>query len=153
MTNSDDRSYVPVNPAGPDRVQAADGSDLPPPAVLTWYRVFCVAMALVYGLLILMGLVMLIAPAMLKGVLSSAGNGKEVDTVVNMVMGGVYVVLGLVFGALYLVGAFLPPRPWTWVTGIVLIALSFTNCCCIPFAIPVLIFWIMPETKTYFQRA
>ena len=68
----------------------------------------------------------------------------------NMVAGVIYAVMGIVFFLLYLAGVFLPVRRWSWVAGLVLIALSFTSCCCVPAAVPLLIFWIEPETKAWF---
>jgi hypothetical protein len=34
----------------------------------------------------------------------------------------------------------------------VLICIGMNSCCLLPASIPLLIFWIKPETKTYFGR-
>ena len=36
--------------------------------------------------------------------------------------------------------------------GIVMMAISMTSCCFLPFAIPLLIYWLKPETRAYFGR-
>ena len=45
---------------------------------------------------------------------------------------------------------FLPKKPWVWVYGIVAVCVGLPNCCFLPLSIPVLIFWLRPETKQYF---
>ena len=54
--------------------------------------------------------------------------------------------------AAFSAGIFLPPRLWVWIYGIVLIAVGFTSACCIPFCVPLLIYWLKPEAKAYFGR-
>ncbi len=121
-----------------------------PPPVILWYRVFCGGMTVLYLLLLLLGLFMIVAPALLMGALESVRVESMPEQIGNMVMGVVYAVLGFVFFMIYLAGACLPVRRWSWVAGLVLIALSFTSCCCLPVAVPLLIFWITPETKAWF---
>jgi hypothetical protein len=55
-------------------------------------------------------------------------------------------LIGAMFGA----APFLPKRRWVWIYDLVLICLSFTGCC-IAFGIPLLIFWLKPETKAFFN--
>jgi len=50
------------------------------------------------------------------------------------------------------VGVFLPREPWAWIYGIVTIGIGMTSCATLPFCIPLLIFWIKPETKAYFDQ-
>jgi uncharacterized membrane protein len=154
MTEHDDRPYIPVDRTGNTYLQSEPSNNPASPAVLAWYKAFCFAMALTNGLLIVLGLFMMISPAVFREFMNTSGSSMEsVDQAMNMVLGGVYVILGLFCAIVYLAGAFLPARPWAWVVGIVLIALSFTSCCCIPFSIPLLIYWIKPEAKSYFHAS
>lgn len=111
------------------------------PPVWNWYAAYCFAMAFLYLLCVVMGFVFLFAdPAELE---MDAGGAK--------VMGGMFVVLGLSLGALFGAGPLLPLRKWAWVVGMVLICIGLTSMCCLPAAIPLLIFWLKPETKRYYN--
>lgn len=63
----------------------------------------------------------------------------------------VLAVGGLSFGGFYAIAAMIPRRPWRWTVGLVAICLGLTGCTA-PFAIPLLIFWVKPETKAAFGR-
>ncbi len=47
----------------------------------------------------------------------------------------------------------LPAKPWVWVYNLIIICLGLTSCCFLPATIPLLIHWIKPETKAWFNRA
>lgn len=113
----------------------------PRPAVWPWYVAFCAAMALMWLILVFLGLSFI-----LTGPPNSDMSPDEAR-----VMGLIFVVLGAALMAPYVAAPFLPRRRWAWVLGIVLIALSMTGTCCLPAAIPLLIFWVKPETKAFFN--
>jgi len=69
-----------------------------------------------------------------------------------VVYGVVLLVLGLPCLILSAIPIFLPPKPWVWVWILVLIAFGMTSFFCLPVAIPLLIFWIKPETKRYYGK-
>jgi hypothetical protein len=46
----------------------------------------------------------------------------------------------------------LPRRPWVWVYDMVVICIGLTSCCIMPAALPLLIYWIKPEVKAWFQQ-
>jgi hypothetical protein len=46
----------------------------------------------------------------------------------------------------------LRPQPWLWTYDLVIICLGMTSACFLPACIPLLIFWLKPETKHYFGR-
>jgi hypothetical protein len=50
------------------------------------------------------------------------------------------------------VALLLPPRPWTWIYHLVIICFGMTSACCIPMCVPLVIFWLKPDTKAYFGR-
>lgn len=116
-------------------------SGLEKPAVWKWYAAYCVAMALMYLVCVLMGLVFIFGdPAAL-----------EMDPGGAKVVGAIFIVMGLVLAALFGAGPLLPRRTWAWVFGIVLIALGMGSMCCLPATVPLLIWWLKPETKAYFR--
>jgi cell division protein FtsW (lipid II flippase) len=118
----------------------------PQPAVVTWYRVYCVATAILYLVLAIFGIVLLVIdPSLL-------GSKTDLDPMEITIQAIVFLVLGLPLFLAYLTAVFLPAKPWNWIVGMVLICIGLTSCCCLPATIPLLIFWIKPETKTYFGR-
>jgi hypothetical protein len=60
--------------------------------------------------------------------------------------------LGAALAVVFAVALFLPRRRWNWIVGIVIIALGMTSCCFAPFLIPLIVYWVKPETKAYFGR-
>ena len=118
---------------------------LPPgvaPPVLLWFRIYAGLLAALYGFLFLMGMFIVVAGA------SGEMGMNEGEA---LIIGAVYTVMGAVLGGAYVVGAVCPRRGWTWIFVIVLLALSMTSLCCLPAAIPILIYWIKPETKHWFM--
>ena len=112
------------------------------PAVWTWYVVYCVAMAILYLFVIGAGIfLLLVDPAWL-----------EEDAMLLRVEGVLFLGLGLVLMVIFAIAPFLPKKPWVWIYGIVLIGLGMTSACCLPATIPLLIFWIKPETQQFFGR-
>jgi hypothetical protein len=119
----------------------------PPPIrlpVITWYKVYCAFMALLYLFVVVMGLVFLVL-----GLTQTRVGKSDFEMVL---LGVLYGGLGFVFLVPYVVALFLRPRPWVWIFGMVLICIGMNSCCLLPACIPLLIFWIKPETKTYFGR-
>ena len=99
-------------------------------------------MTALYLLLLAMGVVLLaMDPATLENAPAEA-----------TIMGVVFVLLGLALGAGFGFGLALPKRPWGWIYGLVLIAIGMTSMCTLPATIPLLIYWLKPETKLFFGR-
>ena len=114
----------------------------PQPAVMTWYKVYCVLMALLYLICIVGGILFITAgPA-----------DRDMSPAEARMLGGIMFFMGIVLAIPFLFGAFLPRKPWAWVFGLVLICIGLTSLCCMPVSIPLLIHWIKPETKFYFGR-
>ena len=61
-----------------------------------------------------------------------------------------YSCLGFVFMIPFAATPFLPRRPWAWIFGIVMIALTMTSLCCLPLAIPILIQFVKQDVKRYY---
>lgn len=124
------------------------------PKVVKWFKVYCWVLAVLYLFVVLAGLLQIILGIVFSGdpeYLASCSN-EDMPPVVMMIMGGVFLSMGLVLLVLSLMGVFLTPRPWVWVFSLVLICLGMTSACFLPFCIPLLLFWIKPETKDYYGR-
>lgn len=113
------------------------------PKIWPWYVAYCIALALVYFLLLVGGIVLVFFFDLLPP-----------EEKIGLSFAAVFsIVLGLVFAAAFAAGPFLPKKPWVWIYGIVLICIGMTSACCLPASIPLLIFWIKPETKIFFGRS
>jgi hypothetical protein len=44
------------------------------------------------------------------------------------------------------------PRPWLWTYDLIVICAGMTSLCFLPASIPLLIFWMKPEIKSYFGK-
>jgi hypothetical protein len=128
------------NPQGPARETELGKK------VWFWYRVYCAAMALMYLCVAIIGVITLYA-----GIDISKQGGQESGGKI-MLIGGLYVALGIIFAIPYGISPFLPRKPWHWIYGIVLISIGLTSCLCLPACIPLLIFWLKPEAKWMFGK-
>lgn len=122
--------YGPPTPAGP-------------PGVLIWYKIFCAFNALMYLVILLLGVAMFLAPGLAEEL---GDEGAEL-----YVTGGLFVAMGALLAVPYALPLFLPPTKGAWILGIVLIAVSMTSCCFLPVAIVLLIYWINENTRGYFE--
>ena len=109
---------------------------------MTWYKVYCVLMALLYLFCVVAGVFLIIA----------APADRDMSSEEARLLGGIMLFMGIALAIPFVIGAFLPQKPWAWVFGLVLICIGLTSVCCMPVTIPLLIHWIKPETKFYFGR-
>jgi len=130
--------YQPPQYAPPPAAYLVPGQK---PAVWTWYVIYCVVMALLYLVLVVLG------AALLFGGKHLAEN--EGDEVGFMIMGFVYLALGSVLFLLYAAAPLLPHNKFAWIYGFVTIGLGLTSCCTLPFSIALLIYWLKPDLKAY----
>jgi len=115
------------------------------PPVVTWFKVYAAGMALVYLAIAAMGgLFLVFAEDM------AAPPGGSGDTTEVLIMGAVYLVMGLGLAAVFLVPFVLGRGKGAWVYALVLICLGLTSVCCLPATIPLLVFWIKPQTKAWY---
>jgi hypothetical protein len=136
--------FDPYQP--PRYVPEAKIADTSRPAVITWYVVYCVAMALLYLALVGFGVFMLaVGTGKIEGF-----EGEETKSEL-LIQGILFTVMGLPFSAFYLGGALVPRKKWGWIYGIVAIAIGLTSCCLLPATVPLLIFWLKPQTKDFFN--
>ena len=109
---------------------------------MTWYKAYCVLMALLYLFIVVAGVFLIIA----------APADRDMSPEEARLLGGIMLFMGIALAIPFLIGAFLPRKSWAWVFGLVLICIGLTSVCCMPVTIPLLINWIKPETKFYFGR-
>jgi hypothetical protein len=113
------------------------------PPVLLWQNLYCAAMAALYGLFAVGGVLMMIFRQHLVDETNSPGE--------LLIVGLVFVIMGLGLAAPFAVAPFLARRRWVWVLHLVLIAVGMTSCACLPVTVPLLVFWIRPETQAWFD--
>ena len=113
------------------------------PKVVTWFYVYCWILCIMYFV------VMLVFPIMFlvaKPAESEMPREVALITVIFTVL-----LSGVLFVAV-LLPLVLRPRPWLWVYDLIVICIGLTSCCFWPICIPLIIFWIKPETKQYFGK-
>lgn len=108
-----------------------------------WYRVYCGFLAVLYLFLTALGIFLAVYTP----------TTREYNADETLIMGIIYAIMGGVFFIAFGVALFLPRKPYNWIVGIVMMAIGMTSCCFLPFLIPLLIYWIKPETKAYFGRS
>lgn len=112
------------------------------PGVLTWFKVYCGVLCLVYLAVAAVSLIFFLVPSV----------EMDMPPELARIMGVVFLAIGLLLFGVCVLPFFVAPRPWVWVYGIVLICLGITSPCLLPVCIPLLIFWIKPEAQRYFGR-
>ena len=112
---------------------------LPPPQKY-WVGIeaFCGIMALIYLLLTPFGV----------WLISEGKNDGEA-----LLNGIILVLMGPPLSIAFGLGVFFNDKPWHWIYGLVLICLSMTSCCCLPVSIPLMLHWLKPETKAFFEKS
>jgi len=133
-----------MNPSSPPPF-SQPGGYLPghKPGVIVWYYVYLVFTCLMFFCVVGVG------AAFLSGLIPLTA--EDLDGMPPQLIGGIYLGLGLVFLIPFVVAFFLPRRRWVWVYHLVMICIGMTGCTIVA-SIPLLIFWIKPEVKAYFNQ-
>lgn len=103
---------------------------------------YCAVLAILYLLVIALGIFLL----------AFMPSSREYSQQEITLAGIAYIVVGAILFLVFAVAFFLPPKPYNWIVGIVMMAIGMTSCCFIPFVVPLFIFWLKPETKAFFGR-
>jgi MFS family permease len=127
------------SPYAPPAFEASP-QEMTRPGVVVWARIYAVAFALLY-------LAATVGGAFLMGMAGDL-HGREADDLMNE--GAILAVLSPVFMGFSVVVAAAPRKKWGWIVNVVLMGLSGTSCMCMPMAIPLLVFWLKPETKRWY---
>jgi hypothetical protein len=118
--------------------------DIPRPSVVVWYRVYCVASAAFY---------LLIASVFVLGMTFDPSFTQGVQhPEAFRIFAWIFATFILMFGALFAVSFLFGRTPSAWVYHLVLICFGLSNGLFLFGCIPLLIFWLKPETKAYFGR-
>lgn len=108
------------------------------PGVWLWYVLYCAAMALLY-----------LACIGFSFVLPQLDN--DVEPAERIFVTGVMLVFCVPLFLLYAAAPFLPQSKFAWYYGFVTIGIGLTSCCTLPFSIALLIQWLKPEVRGYFN--
>lgn len=107
------------------------------PQGLGLFKVYCVIMTLLYAALCAVAVAL---PMLDLGL-------EKTDLLTFMIMGGLSFPLMLGFAY----GLVLPRARWAYAYGLVLIAIGLGSCCFWPICIPLLVKWIDPKFKAWFD--
>jgi len=121
------------------------------PKVVKWFRLYAGSLTFIYFISAALFLVMYFIGLRFAGL--------EVNPLREVAGGWLFKLywFGLTFmfavsGSAFAATFFLPRKPWAWVYDMILICYGIAIATCIPVAIPLLIYWIKPETRSYFGR-
>ncbi len=115
-----------------------------PPAVLLWYRVYCGVMLGLQLVDVAAGAAVIVFRERLAELVHAGDPG------VFAILGVVAIGFGALLALLFALTFFLPPRPWAWVYHLLLIGLGLTDCFAFLPCLFLLLFWLKPQTRTYF---
>lgn len=103
---------------------------------------YCISLDLVYGLLVIGG----VALAMFSG-------SAEPHEQQELLFTGLFMsVFTLPFFLATLVAPFLPQKKWVYMYHLIMIAIGISSCLWWPIVIPLLIKWVKPETKQWYEQ-
>lgn len=122
------------------------------PQVVTWFRVYCGLMVVIYIAVAIFGGFMAANPDMLNDPNPRPGSSVPSSADEAFIMGVMYCGLGIVLTIVFLVPFFLPRRFGAWIYDLVMICIGLTSCCFWPVTIPLLIFWIKEDTRVWFKN-
>ena len=111
------------------------------PDVVKWFKVYC-------GIVCLFSLCFVPVSWMFFLVPPTDMSESEANF-----MGLGFLGVSLVSAAMFVVPFCVTTRPWLWTYGLVLICFGLTSAGCFPACVPLLIFWIKPETKRFFGKS
>jgi hypothetical protein len=118
-------------------------SEVVRPPVIKWFRVYCWVLCVMYLAVAAFSLVFFLGdPAEL-----------EMSRMAALVAGTGILLVGLGLLVASLLPLVVRPRPWLWTYDLVIICLGMTSACFLPACIPLLIFWMKPDAKSYFGKA
>jgi hypothetical protein len=110
------------------------------PRVIGFFKIYALVLGLVY--LLAGGLLYLVSQG-------QAAQAQAVPSAVRYARVGL-IILCTALSLTFLAVPVLPRKPWVWGYGLACIVLGMTSFVVIPLALPLLLFWVKPETKAYF---
>lgn len=121
------------------------------PRVITWFKVYVGFMVLLYLVVAGGGLFLTLMPDVLTDPNAGPASNTPQSTTEAVVMGMIYMAIGLALAAAFTVGLFTPRRFWGWVYNLVLICIGLMSCCLWPATIPLIIFWVKEPTRQWYK--
>lgn len=118
------------------------------PRVLFWFRVYLAVMCLMYLGVTVIGILGLMAG---QGIFALESSSE--DAFMLTLMGFLFTLMGAILFAICCIPFFAPQRSWVWIYDLVIICIGMTSACFLPACIPLLIYWLKPETKAWFGRS
>ena len=112
------------------------------PKVLPWFKTYCAVLTAMYVVLLPVGFMYLLVDP----------ESLQMQATEAKIMGTIFIAMSAPLAIATALPFFVKPVPWLWVYDLVIICLGMTSCCFMPACIPLLIFWIKPETKQYFGK-
>ncbi len=112
------------------------------PSVVLWARLYATALGLLELLAAVIGVALLA-----MGAEGASAPGEEL---IRQALGGVYLVLGLSLAGVCAWAALAGRRKYAWYLHLVLMILGCTSCACLPFGVPLIVYWLRPETKAWY---
>ena len=112
------------------------------PPVVFWFKVYAGIMTAIYAVCMLAGPILIWIGT----------QAKEEEREEFFLEGTWLFIVGLPLAIANALPFSLPRRRWVWIYDLVLICLGLTSCCFLPATVPLLIYWINPKTKTWFNR-
>lgn len=113
------------------------------PTVLLWFKIYTAFLCFLY---------LAVAGSSLFFFLADPAD-MEISATGAYLIGTSLLLMGAALFAVCLVPFLVAPRPWLWVYDLVIICLGLTSACFLPICIPLMIFWLKPDTKSYFGRS
>ena len=112
-----------------------------PPQALLWLKIYSVFMGFIY-----LAVVALFASLVF---FLDSGEVDPIDLFTFFIVG----VMCLVFGAAHFAAVLIDRQKWGFPAGLAVICIGLTSCATWPITIPLLVYWLKPETKAWFQPA
>ena len=113
-----------------------------PETLFRRFKIYCMVQCLIYALVTILGIAILVRPPEVL----------ELERAPALVLGLMFLLLGLSFFFLSYLGLHLPRRPGAWLVGLVLICLGITNFLLMPFSAFLLRSWRKEEMQAWFGR-
>lgn len=136
------------SPGLPPGYSASNDARGEAPPVILYFRFYAGFVTLVSMGLAALGAALAFAPMVI------GKTSKPSDLLGTAIMGAFYVGVGIVFGGAHLVATVMPRKKWAHTYGLVILAVALVlgSGCCLPFALPLLIFWSKEDVKLWFAR-
>jgi hypothetical protein len=132
-----------ILPAGMPPGVATLTEERPPDGVF-YFRLYAALMLVVCALFFLFGMFQLVKTA--------SASGSSPPDIEDWIAAGVLMTVGIVGAIPYVIPLFAGRKAWVHTLGTIAIALPMTSMCCLPIAVPVLLVWLKPETRRYFDQ-